>query len=93
VANYRKGQWVRYSGAMSLMTGNIGQVELIVEKRGSKLIHVRFIDGTLYGCWPNLLKHVSPELAAVEVAKMAMGIKGDRITIRRPPTFSTSKET
>ncbi len=92
MANFRKGQWVRYNGSYSIYA-KLGQVELITENRGSKLVHVRFIDGNIFGCYPNLLKHVPPEMAAVEVARAAMGIKGDRVTIRRPPTFSTSKET
>ena len=76
MAKFRKGQWVQYNGSFP-RKGSIGQVEHLTERRGSSwVIHVRFIDdGTLYGCYPNLLKVIPTEVAAVEVAKKAMNIK------------------
>ena len=93
---FRMGDWVfhngnAYSDDFKLVSHlSIGQV---VDLADDGIVTVRFINGGEAFCYPNLCKVVSPERAAIEIARQAFGIKGDRVTIRRPPTFSTTKET
>jgi len=93
---FRVGDWVFHNGnaySKDFKFASYADIGQVVDLADDGIVTVRFLNGCEAFCYPNLCKLVSPERAAVEIAKKAMGIKGDRVTIRRPPTFSTTKET
>jgi len=67
----RIGQWVRYTHGLSTeLVGQIGEVRGV--NRG--MVHIAFLNGKEFGCWPHYLKTVTRRERAIAIASKALGV-------------------
>lgn len=71
-SRFCKGAWVRYSGPQEPFNDMLGQVTGHDNARG--IIYVRFLSGGNYGCYVQFLTKVYKRTAALEIAKIAIGV-------------------